>query len=213
MPRPLQRVRLESGLKLDLNSLARRGVIKPGAITGPVGIAWTDDTGQEIASGYITADLSDEHGGWLRIRLGRMDQCIYLVARPRHFGGRQWFFMCPHLHSRATVLWMPPGAHSFACRERWGRQVAYASQFMDRIDRGHRGVAKVKSRLCAVGGFDPEEWELPPKPKWMRWRTYDRMVESFDQYEAIVDDGLFEVAMRLGFAPCRICRRSKMHAC
>ena len=23
----------------------------------------------------------------------------------------------------ATVLWMPPGAHCFACRERWGRQV------------------------------------------------------------------------------------------
>jgi hypothetical protein len=116
MPRPSQRVRLESGLKLNLNSLARQGIIKPGAITGPVGIAWTDDTGHEIASGYITADLSDEHGGWLRIRLGRLDQCIYLVARPRHFGGRQWFFMCPHLHSRATVLWMPPGAHSCVSR-------------------------------------------------------------------------------------------------
>jgi hypothetical protein len=44
MPRRLQRVRLESGLKLNLISLARRGFIKPGAITGPVGIAWTDDT-------------------------------------------------------------------------------------------------------------------------------------------------------------------------
>jgi hypothetical protein len=31
MPRPLQRVCLESGLKLDLNRLARRGFIKPGA--------------------------------------------------------------------------------------------------------------------------------------------------------------------------------------
>ena len=95
MPRPLQRVRLESGLKLNLNSLARQGIIKQGAVTGPVGIAWTNGSGQDIASGYITADLSDEHGGWLRIRLGRLDQCIYLVARPRHFGGRQWFFMCP----------------------------------------------------------------------------------------------------------------------
>jgi hypothetical protein len=64
MPRPLQRVRLESGLKLNLNSLARQGIVKPGAITGPVGIAWTNGSGQEIASGYITADLSDEHGGW-----------------------------------------------------------------------------------------------------------------------------------------------------
>jgi len=198
MPRPLQRVRLESGLKLDLHTLARQGVIKPGAITGPVGIAWTKGSGQEIASGYITADLSDEHGGWLRIRLGRLDQCIYLVARPRHFGGRQWFFMCPHLHSRATVLWMPPGAHSFACRERWGRQVAYASQFKDRIARGHQGAAKVKARLCSIGGFNPDEWELPPKPKWMRWRTYNRMVERFDQYEAMVEEGLAAAVMRLG---------------
>jgi hypothetical protein len=43
MPRPLQRVRLESGFKLDLNRLARRGFIKPGAITGPVGIVWTEE--------------------------------------------------------------------------------------------------------------------------------------------------------------------------
>ena len=197
MPRPLQRVRLESGLKLNLNRLARRGFIKPGAITGPVGIAWTDDTGQQIASGYITADMSGEQTGWLNIRLGRLDQCIYLVARRRHFGGRQWFFKCPHLHSLATVLWMPPGAHSFACRERWGTRVAYASQSMDCIARGHRGAAKIKSRLCSVGGFDPDEWELPPKPKWMWWRTYNQMVERFNRYDAMVEEGLLEAIMRL----------------
>jgi hypothetical protein len=196
MPRPLQRVRLESGLKLNLNSLARQGIIKPGAITGPVGITGTNDSGQEIASGSITADMSDER--WLRIRLGRLDQCIYLVARPRHFGGCQWFFMCPHLHSLATVLWMPPGAHSFACRQRWGRKVAYASQFMDPIARGQRGAAKIKSKLCSVGGFNPGEWELPPKPKWMRWKTYNRMVEKFDRHEAMVEEGLAGALMRLG---------------
>ena len=197
MPRPLQRVRLESGLKLNLNRLVRRGSIKPGAITGPVGIAWTDNTGQQV-SGYVTADMSGEEAGCLNIRLGQLDQCIYLVARRRHFGGRQWFFKCPHLHSLATVLWMPPGAHSFACRQRWGRKVAYASQFMDPIARGHRGAAKIKSRLCSVGGFDPDEWELPPKPKWMRWGTYNRMVEKFDRYDAMVEEGLLEAIMRLG---------------
>jgi hypothetical protein len=197
MPRPSHRVRLESGLKLDLNRLVQRGYIKPGAITGRVGIAWKDDTGQQIASGYITADMSGEQTGWLNIRLGGLGQCIYLVAQPRHFGGRQWFFKCPHLHSLATVLWMPPGAHSFACRQRWGGQVAYASQSRDRIGRGHRGAAKIKSRLCSVGGFDPDEWELPPKPKWMRWRTYNQMVERFDRYDAMVEEGLLEAIMRL----------------
>ena len=200
MPRPLQRVRLESGFKLDLNRLARRGFIKPGAITGPVSIVWTDDTGQQIASGYITADMSGEQAGWLRIRLGRLDQCIYLVARRRHFGGRQWFFTCPHLHSLATVLWMPPGADTFACRQRWGRQVAYASQFMDRVTRGHKGTATIKSRLCSIGGFVPDEWDLPPKPKWMRWRTYNGMVERFDRYEAMLEEGLAEAVKRLGLS-------------
>jgi hypothetical protein len=200
MARPLQRVRLESGLKLDLNRLARRGIIKPGAITGPIGIAWTDDTGQQVASGYVTADMGGEQVGWLRIRLGPLDQCICLVGRPRHFGGRQWFFKCPQLHSLATVLWMPAGADTFASRQKWGRQVAYASQFMDRVARGHQGAATIKSRLCTSGGFDPDEWDLPPKPKWMRWRTYNRMVEKFDGYEAMIEEGLLEAVKQLGLS-------------
>jgi hypothetical protein len=46
--------------------------------------------------------------------------------------------------------------------------------------------------------FDPDEWDLPPKPKWMRWRTYNRMVETFDRYEAMVEEGLLEAVKQLG---------------
>jgi hypothetical protein len=31
-----------------------------------------------------------------------------------------------------------------------------------------------------IGDLDPDEWELPPKPKWMRWRTYNRLAKQFD---------------------------------
>jgi hypothetical protein len=157
MPRPLQRVRLEGGFKLDLNRLARRGFIKPGAFTGPVGIAWTEKcTGDEIASGLITADMSGIEG-WFRIKLGHLDQRIMLTTKRRHFGGRQWYFVCPYTNRPASVLWKPPGAQSFASRQKWERRVAYASQFMDRVARGHQGAATIKSRLCSVGGFDPNE--------------------------------------------------------
>jgi hypothetical protein len=44
-----------------------------------------------------------------------------------------------------------------------GRQVAYASQFMGRVARGHRGAANIKSKLCSVGGFDPDEWGFAAK--------------------------------------------------
>jgi hypothetical protein len=41
MPRPLQRIALEAGLKLDINRLTRGGFITRGAISHPVGMRWT----------------------------------------------------------------------------------------------------------------------------------------------------------------------------
>ena len=70
--------------------------------------------------------------------------------------------------------------------------MAYASQFLGRDDRALRGKEKIKSRLCSIGGFDPEEWDLPPNPKHMRWKTYNRAVEKFDHYDEILDLGSFE---------------------
>jgi hypothetical protein len=48
--------------------------------------------------------------------------------------------------------------------------------------------AKLKSRL--IGNLKPDEWDLPPKPKWMRWRTYNRFVDPYEAYEDILDRGL-----------------------
>jgi len=48
-----------------------------------------------------------------------------------------------------------------------------------------------------MGGFGADEWDFPPKPKWMRWSTYHRAEESFDRYEAILDEGVFELLQRL----------------
>ena len=49
------------------------------------------------------------------------------------------------------------------------------------IDRAHRGKARIKARL--IGAHDPEEWILPPKPKWMRWSIYEALERKFDDYE------------------------------
>jgi hypothetical protein len=48
--------------------------------------------------------------------------------------------------------------------------------------------AKIESRL--IGDCDPDEWDLPPKPKWMSWRTYNRYVQRYDRYEDILDQGI-----------------------
>jgi hypothetical protein len=190
MPRPRYRACLQDGLKLDLNHLARQGFIKFGADIGARRISWISFYQGEIAKGVISADMTNPDHAWFRLAIGSFAQQITLVSRPRHFGGRQWFYVCPVTGRLATVLWKPPGASKFCSRQAWGRQVAYASQFLDRDSRAHYGQSKINSRLCSIGRFDPEDWNFPPKPKWMRWKTYKRHEQKFDQYEEVLDSGI-----------------------
>ena len=187
MSRPCSLVRLESGLRLNLNNLARRGFVKPGALTGPIGIRWQFNYRDETVDGAIWADMR-ERSGWFRIAIRGHSQTVVLDARPRHFGGVQWYFICPVTGRRASVLWKPPGAHRFCSRHTWRRQVAYASQFLSPYHRWRHAQAKIKSRLIAK--LDPDEWELPPKPKWMRWRTYNQIESKFDLLDAKAEDDL-----------------------
>jgi len=108
------------------------------------------------------------------------------------FGGVQWYFVC----QRASVLWMLPGSRQFCSRRAWGRRkVAYRSQFLAVHDRGYAGHAKIKALL--IGDHDPEEWHLRPKPKWMRWRTYNRLVQRFDTYEEMTYPNDFAFVLKL----------------
>ena len=64
-------------------------------------------------------------------------------------------------------------------------------------DRAYLGKERIKSRL--IGDLDPAEWDLPPKPKWMRWETCSRYVERFDDYERTLDQAsISSVVKRLG---------------
>jgi hypothetical protein len=195
MSRSRQRVCLQDGLKLDLNRLARKRFVRFGSNIGMCGICWTHSYWGEIASGTIRADTSGWDEGWFRIQIGSLDQTIILVPRPRHYGGRQWYFMCPVRNRPASVLWKPPGANRFCSRQTWGRQVAYQSQFNDATNRAHDGKARIKARL--IGDNDPHEWDLPPRPKWMRWATYNRLERQYDHYDEVLDYGCAALAAKL----------------
>jgi hypothetical protein len=191
------RVKLENGLKLDLNRLARRGFVRPGAVTGPVGMSWSHSYWGHIGNALIWADMSGPSEGFLRIVFGSTEQRIGLLRERRHFGGGQWYFICPVMNRRASVLWKPPGATRFCSRQTWRRQVAYHSQFISPTDRAWHMKSKINCKLCEIGGFDPEDWDFPPKPKWMRQRTYERAERRFDAQEDKLDRHIALAAARL----------------
>jgi len=196
VPRSRQRVSLEAGLKLDLNQLMRQGGVRRGVRSGPFLMRWTNShTGELTANAFLTSDMRCDHEGTLHIRMADMEQTIILTPRRRGFGGHQWYFMCPYEDRCCSVLWRPSGGKQFRCRQGWGRRVAYSSQFLGRVNRAHRGQAKIKVRLQA--DCDLELWELPPKPKWMRWSTYDRYAEKFYRYEEILGEGVDELFAKL----------------
>jgi hypothetical protein len=199
LPRPRQRACLEEGLKLDLNKLIRRRLVVPGCTVMSSKIRWhLTYTGEEAAIGTIAANMESQFTGWLRIEIEELVQTINLQSEARHFGGRQWYFVCPETGRRVSVIWKPLGATRFASRQAWRPQVAYTSQFQDGAGRAHLSKAKIHSKLCKQGCFNPDEWEFPPKPKWMRWKTYHRAEENFDRHDATLDKGIATLLTKLG---------------
>lgn len=192
MARQRYRTPLESGLSINLSRLLKQGIAQPGRFSAGR-ICWSDNWGQDLGSAVIACEMSDpETGeGWMGIRLGELQQRIIMVSRKRHLGGYQWYLMCPGMNQRCLVLWRPPGASHFACRQNWLR-VAYMSQFECPDRRAHRGMNKIKSRLIA--DLDPADWDLPPKPKWQRWPTYERLAAKYDNYQQFLDGHFYSRA-------------------
>ncbi len=186
MPRPRQRVCLEDGLRLDLNKLVREGFWPRWNEPLTVGTRWTSNRRGELANALITIQKEGEDQGSLRIVvIGKLEQRLDMVAEPRRFGGQQWYFVCPMTGKKCSVIWLPPGANRFCSRQAWGKQVAYRTQFEAPFDRAITARKKVKDRL--IGDLRRGEWDLPPKPKWMRWHTYERLADKYVFYQSKID--------------------------
>jgi hypothetical protein len=196
MPRPRNRVCLQGGLQLNINRLCRKGWLVPGALTGPSRITWSNSYTEElICAALISADMRNERYGWMRIQTGQPEQEITLRRDDRHFGGGQWYFVCPRSWQTCSTLWRPPGATFFASRRYWGRRVAYSSQFEDSYGRALSGARRLRTKL---GGPDwANATDDPPKPKGMRWRTYNRLLNRIDAYERVSDERFLWAAARL----------------
>ena len=182
------RATVESGPRLNIDTLVRAGAIQPGMyVEGNMKLPYHDE---ELA---IEFELSatDPRASWLRLRYTicdywtekqhEIDDKIYLAASRPRFGGQRWWFICPRENRRVRKLYLPLGAHRF--RSRHAYRLAYASQGEAFHDRARRRADKLRRRL----GGDPMDDHYPEKPRLMRRTTYARLLDKLIAADRIAD--------------------------
>ena len=196
MARRRQRVRLQDGLRLDLNSLVRQELVHPGSKRNGT-IRWAYcNSNNEIASGRITADTTDERRGWLRLELGELDQRIELVALARHYGGRQWYL--PLSADRAASVGAVEAARGAIFRVPSGLGPASRLRVPVSIPVSSRLIGGTGHPMSAWGGIIPLVGdELPPRPKGMHRRTYEKIMKRYEAYKTTMDQDLILALARL----------------
>jgi hypothetical protein len=179
---------VEDGLTLNLAKLLRDGLFRPGQSWGG-SLIWTNTrTGERTGSIGYQAHLGEDGG---RVRLHytttrstgekhNSDYWVELETTPQPFGGRRWWFVCPRTGDRVAKLYLPPGALTFASRK--AHRLGYRSQRESPRDRALGRAFKARQRLGSTEGIG----DFIPKPKGMRWRTYDRHMQRVKQAEATV---------------------------
>jgi len=107
-----------------------------------------------------------------------MQYTVRLTWTATPFGGTRPWFVCPGsgCGRRVAILY---GGMVFACRH--CHRLAYACQSEDASSRAIRRADKIRGRL----GWEPGVANgVGAKPKWMRWRTFERLVAEHDEHGA-----------------------------
>lgn len=151
-PRSMRIGNVEQMLALDIRTLRRLGVVRPGECTCDT-VQWSI-RGLSASSARLRVDLSDiERGGVMAITGsmpdGGIKQRVAIEMVPSPFGGQRCYFLCPMSGHRCEVVYYAGGR--FGSRE--AQRLSYAVQGMDEVSRARRKAAKLRSRLSGSDGL------------------------------------------------------------
>ena len=180
--RPSYKVKAEHLLRVEIGRWHRGGFLQAGRSftwswhrgdepTGNIGVVVYG--AESLALQYMVGSDDQQRDGSQTIRLAHT-ACNYGNSRP--------WFVCPVCQRRAGVLYLRAGR--FACRR--CQRVSYASQSGDLMDRIWRKQSKIEARLGS-------HWQ---RPKGMRHRTYDRLIDQLDLCEQRREDAFCKFAAR-----------------
>lgn len=170
-------------IRIDVSDVVPTGGRKP-----PRGTKFSGTRGSEPFSVIVMVTLDNPDSGFGTMRVwhasihhssggetGPQDYIVQMRADPCTLGGRRWSFVCPRTSRRCRTLYFPNGADRFASRAAY--KLAYQSQRISEMKRCHSKLARICRKVGAE--YDWTEAGLPPRPKGMRWRTYDRLQDEW----------------------------------
>jgi hypothetical protein len=113
------------------------------------------------------------------------------------FGGERPWFVCDvranGVYCGRRVAKLYGGGRLFACRHCY--RLGYEVQRAAPMDRAHRRLARLHRKLAA--DYDSPDMPPPPKPKWVRWKTYSRIAQQIEAGRERLDAVFFAGAQRL----------------
>ena len=168
----------ESARSIDLAWLRRRGMLKPGRYS----LTWSI-RGEPAGSISMIAQAGGVHLlYWVTGSNGErssVNEFVPFAYTPTRFGGRRQWLMCPKCGRRCRRIF---GGRHFRCRQCDG--LVYAPRNETSAQRAMHRADSIANRLHDMWkGTMKANWEFPPKPSRMRWKTYWRLKRQFDELQ------------------------------
>src|SRR5262249_21159912 len=167
--------------------------LHPGAVGSRV---WRDGDGESCASvGYVVLEDALE----LRYAIQEDDRAsvpvrvtIPVTSVLCRFGGKRRYWLCPRCWRRCEIVVMATHARWWGCRR--CMRLRHHSQGLAAGDRAERHA----DQLYARAGIEDDQGMIH-KHKWMRWRTFSRLIDQANELSAAADASFLDRLRRLGF--------------
>ena len=193
---------VEGSQPLDVMKLERAGYLSGSRIGG---WQWSFRDGTKTSIGItggrqtITLNYRNKASGqdWQTVQ-----QRVPIRWTPGRFGGERPWFVCDvsanGVYCGRLVAKLCGAGRLFACRHCY--RLGYQVQRGGLMDRAHHRLARLHRRLGA--DYDGPDGPPPPRPKWMRQRTYQRAVQQIedgeDHLNAVFVAGAQRLLARIG---------------
>jgi hypothetical protein len=188
---------VEGSRSLDVMKLARAGYLSDrnfGSWRWTYGDGTTASIQITGARDAVTLDyrIRSHSEDWQSVR-----QRVPIRWTPCRFGGERPWFVCD-VHANGVycgrrVAKLYGAGRLFACRHCY--HLGYAVQRDGPMDRAHHRLRRLHRKLGA--DYDGPDGMPPRRPKWMRQRTYDRVVQQIEAGEEHLDHVFMVGAQRI----------------